>query len=111
MNQLQSIMEDICSGLDLENPRMRHYFTCVGVDSEGVCLAQLMIHPFCTLREPGLRENAAEICRIWAELQKRGYWLTSRNGENMVFAITNDPGCPGDLFMQIKAMQQKQKKN
>ena len=23
----------------------------------------------------------------------------------MVFAFTNDPGCPGDLFMQIKAMR------
>ena len=64
-----------------------------------------MTHPFCTLRQPGLRENAAEICGIWRELQRRGYWLTSRNEENMVFALTNDPGCPGDLFMQIKAMR------
>lgn len=105
MMRLQSIMEELCAGLNTSDPRLRHYFASAGDDPEGVCLAQLMTHPFCTLREPGLRENAAEICRIWKDLLSRGYWLTSRNGENMVFAITNDPGCPGDLFMQIKAMR------
>ena len=105
MRRLQKIMEDICTGLDLSSPRWEHYFACAGEDPESICLAQLMTHPFCTLREPGLRENAAEICRIWQDLQQRGYWLTSRNEENMVFAFTNDPGCPGDLFMQIKAMR------
>ena len=98
-------MEQICAGLDVTEPRIRHYFADVGENSEHVCLAQLMTHPFCTLREPGLRENAAEICGIWKDLQRRGYWLTSRNEGNMVFALTNDPGCPGDLFMQIKAMR------
>ncbi len=105
MRRLQKMMEEICAGLDAKSPRWRHYFACAGEDPESVCLAQLMTHPFCTLREPGLRENAAEICRIWQNLQQRGYWLTSRNEENMVFAFTNDPGCPGDLFMQIKAMR------
>ena len=98
MRRLQKIMEDICAGLDRNGPRWRHYFACASEDPESVCLAQLMTHPFCTLREPGLRENAAEICRIWRDLQQRGYWLTSRNEENMVFAFTNDPGCPGDQF-------------
>ena len=105
MRRLQRIMEDTCSGLDLDNPRWRHYFASAGDDPESVCLAQLMTHPFCTLRHRDLRENAAEICRIWLDLQQRGYWLTSRNEENMVFAFTNDPGCPGDLFMQIKSMR------
>ena len=105
MSQLQGIMESVCAGLDVTAPRVRHYFACVGDDPERVCLAQLMTHPFCTLRQPGLRENAAEICRSWKDLQRRGYWLTSRNEENMVFSLTRDPGCPGDLFMQIKAMR------
>ena len=105
MSHLQHIMEEICAGLDVENPRIRHYFACAGEDPESVCQAQLMTHPFCTLREPGLRANAEEICAIWQDLQRRGYWLTSRNEENMVFAFTNDSGCPGDLFMQIKAMR------
>lgn len=105
MSHLQNMMEEICSGLDVENSRIRHYFAGAGEDPEGVCLAQLMTHPFCTLRRSGLRANAEEICGIWQDLQKRGYWLTSRNEENMVFAFTNDPGCPGDLFMQIKAMR------
>ena len=105
MSLLQSIMEKVCSGLDVEDPRISHYFASAGEDPESVCLAQLMTHPFCTLRYPDLRENAREICEIWKDLQRRGYWLTSRNAESMVFAFTNDPGCPGDLFMQIKAMR------
>ena len=105
MGYLQEMMERICAGLDVTAPRIRHYFACVENDPENVCLAQLMTHPFCTLRQPGLRENAEEICGIWKELQRRGYWLTSRNQENMVFSLTRDPGCPGDLFMQIKAMR------
>ena len=105
MSRLQSIMEELCAGLDTDDARMRHYFACAGDDPGSVCLAQLMTHPFCTLGHPDLRENAREICRIWQSLRDRGYWLTSRNGENMVFALTNDPGCPGDLFMQIKAMR------
>ena len=105
MSRLQSITEELCAGLDVEHPRIRHYFASAGEDPESVCLAQLMTHPFCTLGRPGLRDHAEEICGIWQDLQRRGYWLTSRNGENMVFAFTNDPGCPGDLFMQIKAMR------
>ena len=105
MSRLQAIMERICEGIDTHEPRLRHYFASAGEEPGSVCLAQLMTHPFCTLGQPGLRENAAEICRCWQDLQRRGYWLTSRNGENMVFAFTNDPGCPGDLFMQIKAMR------
>ena len=105
MSRLQDIMESICRDVDAADPRMRHYFASAGEDPETVCLAQLMTHPFCTLRYPDLRENAREICGIWQDLQERGYWLTSRNEENMVFAFTNDPGCPGDLFMQIKAMR------
>ena len=105
MSRLQAIMDSLCGELDTADPRIRHYFASAGEDPESVCLAQLMTHPFCTLRYPSLRENAREICGIWQDLQDRGYWLTSRNEENMVFAFTNDPGCPGDLFMQIKAMR------
>ena len=105
LSRLQAIMEKLCQNVDANDPRIRHYFASAGEDPETVCLAQLMTHPFCTLRYPGLRENAREICGIWQDLQNRGYWLTSRNEENMVFAFTNDPGCPGDLFMQIKAMR------
>ena len=105
MDRLQHISEELCAGMDLDNDRLHHYFDSAGEDPESVCLAQLMTHPFCTLGCPDLRENAREICTVWKSLQDRGYWLTSRNGENMVFAFTNDPGCPGDLFMQIKAMR------
>lgn len=105
MAHLQRIMEEVCDGLDTEDPRIRHYFARASDDPESVCLAQLMIHPFCTLRETDLRKNAQEICGIWQDLQRRGYWLTSANEENLVFSFTNGPGCPGDLFLQIKALR------
>ena len=105
MNRLQSIMDTICATLNTRDPRVRHYFASADTEKDSVCLAQLMTHPFCTLEKPDLHDNAREICGIWKSLQDRGYWLTSRNGENMVFAFTNDAGCPGDLFMQIKAMR------
>lgn len=105
MARLQGIMEEVCAGVDVEDRRIRHFFAQASEDRESVCLAQLMTHPFCTLREPDLRKNAREICEIWQELQSRGYWLTSRNEENMVFSFTRDPGCPGDLFLQIKALR------
>ena len=105
MTRLQNLMEELCAGVDGNAHRLRHFFASAGEDPENVCLAQLMTHPFCTLRHPDLWENAREICAMWRQLQERGYWLTSRNGENMVFAFTNDTGCPGDLFMQIKAMR------
>lgn len=104
MIRLQQIMEEVCAGLDVEEPRMQHYFLQASPEPESICLAQLMTHPFCTLREPDLRKNAEEICSLWQDLQQRGYWLTS-NDENLVFSFTDRPGCPGDLFMQIKALR------
>ena len=65
LSRLQAIMEQLCSGLDATDPRIRHYFASAGEDPETVCLAQLMTPPFCTLRYPELRENAREICAIW----------------------------------------------
>lgn len=104
MAKLQQVMEEVCAGLDVENPRIRHYFVHAGSDPENICLAQLMTHPFCTLREPDLRKNAEEICVLWQELKRRGYWLVSEGEGSMTFRFTNEPGCPGDLFMQIKAL-------
>ena len=65
MARLQQIMEELCAGLDTSDPRVQHYFACADREKESVCLAQLMTRPFCTLREPDLRRNAAEICGIW----------------------------------------------
>ena len=87
MRRLQQMMEHICKDLDRNSPRFRHYFASAGEDPESVCLAQLMIHPFCTLREPELRKNASEICRIWQDLQQRGYWLTSVRNQRTDFPV------------------------
>lgn len=104
MARLQQIMEEVCAGLDAGDPRLQHYFAQTGTDTEGICLAQLMTQRFCTLRQQELRKNAEEICAIWQDLLERGYWLGAAHGENLAFVFTKGPGCPGDLFMQIKAL-------
>ncbi len=104
MVRLQEIMEEVCSGLNLEDPLLRRYFSPAGTDWEFICLAQLMVYSFCTLREQDFQRNVDEICALWYALQQKGYWIKSDEGIDCTFTFTNAPGCPGDLFKQIKAL-------
>ena len=54
LSRLQAIMGELCAKMDL----LCHYFASAGEDPESVSLAQLITHPFCALRHPGIRENA-----------------------------------------------------
>jgi hypothetical protein len=101
MKRLQEIMEEVCRDVDLEDPMLRRYFSCV---KGPMCLALLMTYTFCTIRELDYWENVEEICRLWRELPGQGYWITSENNAADDFSFTNGPGCPGDLFSQIKAL-------
>ncbi|MBQ4564978.1 MAG: winged helix-turn-helix transcriptional regulator [Oscillospiraceae bacterium] len=102
--RLQQITEEVCAGLDVNDPRLQHYFCQAGDEPDSVCLAQVMTHPFCSLREPELRANVRDICEIWEDLKRRGYWLTSAD-QNLVFTFSREEDCPGDLFMQIKNLR------
>ena len=104
MARLQEIMEEVCADLDLKDPLLQKYFSCAGAEWEYLCLAQLMVYSFCTLREPDFRRNVEEICSLWRSLQQQGYWIKSEEGIDCTFTFTNEPGCPGDLFRQIKAL-------
>lgn len=104
MMRLQEIMEEVCADLDTKDPLMQRYFSGAGADVEYLCLAQLMVYSFCTLREPDFQRNVEEICALWQQLQQQGYWIRSEEGVDCTFSFTNEPGCPGDLFKQIKAL-------
>ena len=65
MSRLQTIMEELCAELDTADPRVQHYFACACGDPERVCLAQVMIHPFCTLT-PGRSAASGRAFRTWA---------------------------------------------
>lgn len=104
MTRLQQITDEVCADLDVNDTRLQHYFRQASDDPDSVCLAQVMTHPFCSLREPDLRANVRDVCELWEDLKRRGYWLTSAE-QNLVFTFTDAPDCPGDLFMQIKNLR------
>lgn len=104
MKRLQEIMEEICRDVDLSDPMLRRCFTSIHGDQNPMCLALLMTYTFCTNRVPDYWGNVEEICRLWRELSRQGYWISSENNGADDFTFTNRPGCPGDLFSQIKAL-------
>ncbi len=100
MRRLQEIMEEVCAELDPETPLLQWYFSREGVSRDYMCLAQLMVDSFCTLKKPDYRENVEEILTAWSRLQEEGYWLSPWAG----FSFTREPGCPGDLFEQVRRL-------
>lgn len=102
MKRLQEIQDEVCADLDPNHPTLRHYFARPDGEREYMCLAQLMVYSFCTLKEPDFRRNVEEICELWQDLQRRGYWISPRDVASLAF--TNGPGCPGDLFRQVSAL-------
>lgn len=104
MKRLQEIMEEVCRDVDEGDPQLLRYFARVGTDQDHMCLAQLMTYAFCTLREPGFWDNVKEICALWRSLQEQGYWIKSEEQADCTFMFTREPGCPGDLYRQIKAL-------
>lgn len=104
MERLQEIMREVCADVDPKDPFLQRYFFRASTDQEHMCLAQLMTYTFCTLREPDFWGNVQEICKLWQDLQRRGYWIRSEPETSLVFTFTNAPGCPGNLYKQIKAL-------
>lgn len=104
MRRLQEIMEEVCRDVELKNPLLQRYFSSIRGEQGPMCLALLMTYTFCTIREPDFWGNVEEICRFWRELPQQGYWITSDKNAGDDFSFTNQPGCPGDLFSQIKAL-------
>lgn len=99
MNRLQEILDEVCSDLDARDPLLQRFFCEIELDGEHVCLAQLMIYSFCTLRKPGFRENAEEVCAIWRQLQESGAWIHPTSVDELIFSKEEES--PGDLFDQI----------
>lgn len=102
MDRLQEIMEEVCAGLDPEDPILQRYFACVGVVDDDLCLANLMTASFCTLNEPELRAHGAEICATWKKYQQDGLWI--QPDVTGVLSFWNDPDRPEDLFEQVSCL-------
>lgn len=102
LNRLQQIMEQVCAGLDPQNPELRHFFGHVECGCEEVCLAQILTDSFCTLENPGFRAQVEEILSIWKSIQARGCWIQPSSMANLNFS--DGPGSPGDLGKQLSAM-------
>ncbi len=103
LKRLQEILEEVCAGLNREDPRLRKYFAVADAKSEDLCVAHAMIVSFFTLNHGDLRANAQEICRRWQEIQDRGCWLSPETYSFLT--LMQGPGSPGDLFDQITAMK------
>lgn len=99
MNRLQEVMDEVCKDLNAQDPVLQRFFREIELDCEHVCLAQLMIYSFCTLRKPGFRENAKEVCAIWRQLQESGAWIHPASVDELIFSKEEES--PGDLFDQI----------
>jgi len=103
LKRLQEILEELCSGLNREDPRLRKFFMVDNGESEDLCVAHAMIVSFFTLNHADLRESAREICGRWQEVQERGCWLSPETYSFLT--LEQGEGSPGDLFDQISAMR------
>lgn len=74
MERLQKLTQEVCGGLDPNDPVLRKYFEKVATDCylDDTCLALMLTCSFCTMKVQDLRGNIEEICQIWESLQKRG---------------------------------------
>lgn len=102
MNQLQVILEDVCAGLDPEDPLLRQYFGRVVSGGEDTCLASLLTESFGPPSSISLWEDMEHICRVWREHQASGAWIRTDSPNALSFC--REPGGPGDLFAQVNAL-------
>lgn len=101
--RLQEIVEEVCAGLNRDDPALRRYFLQINAESRDMCVAHAMIVSFWSLDCADLRAGAQCICNRWREAQRRGYWLGPQ--AYAFFSLQDGPGCPGDLFDQVSAME------
>lgn len=102
LNRLQEIMDQLCAGLNPEDPELRYFFGHVECGCEDVCLAQLLTDSVCTLETPDFRNNVEAIRRTWKQLQERGVWIMPSSMASLDLSV--GPGCPGDLNRQLQAL-------
>ncbi len=102
MEWLQQLMEEICSEVNPADPQLRWFFERADANHPGVSVAQLLAFSFCRIGYPGLRENAAGICRFWNESVQAGSWLNPNCGDTLL--LTKGEGAPEDLFDQVFAL-------
>lgn len=100
LTRLQEIMEEVCQGLDPDDPVLRRYFGRVDMENREFCLLQVLTEPFGRPNRPGLVESVTEICEAWKEWRSGGIRIQRDTGDNII-AFADAPGCTEDLFTQI----------
>ena len=105
MERLQKLTQEVCGGLDPNDPVLRKYFEKVATDCylDDTCLALMLTCSFCTMKVQDLRGNIEEICQIWESLQKRGAWIRRCGISGLEFS--SGCGSPGDVFDQVYALE------
>ena len=105
MERLQKLTQEVCGGLDPNDPVLRKYFERVATDCylDDTCLALMLTCSFCTMKVQDLRGNIEEICQIWESLQKRGAWIRRCGISGLEFS--SGCGSPGDVFDQVYALE------
>ncbi len=70
-------MEEVCSGLSLEDPTLRYYFQKYPLlEQTGfTCLARLMIFSFVNLSESDPDRSFQVLCDTWERLRRDGYYF------------------------------------
>lgn len=101
---LQQIMDEVCQGLDRENPKLQYFFVAreAAHPYQVSCLARYLVSAFIEYRNPGFDETVADILADWEKMNANGCWLRQVSGAGLRW--TSEPGCPGDLFAQICAL-------
>ncbi|MBQ7871515.1 MAG: helix-turn-helix transcriptional regulator [Oscillospiraceae bacterium] len=104
-DQLQAIADEVCAGLDPNDPALQHFFAAVDVGrrTEALCLARCLTASFTSFVYPGLDESIREICDTWHILQAKGAWIKGYNFRSLIMSV--EEGCPGDLIEQICALE------
>lgn len=105
LEQLQSIMEEVCRDVDVSDPLLRRYFAPIGTEYPLSCsyLARFMVSACLTYAHTGFEETAADILEAWEQGKRIGAWLHQMGDCSL--AYTRQPGSPGDLFAQVCALE------
>ena len=102
---LQQTMDQVCQGLDPEEPWLQKYFRWVPVEAgrNMRCLARMMVATFSAFGAPDYDGHLQEICREWEQTISSGMWISGYSKTGLVY--TRQDGCPGDLFTQIYGLK------
>lgn len=103
MERLQKLTQEVCGGLDPNDPVLRKYFEKVATDCylDDTCLALMLTCSFCTMKVQDLRGNIEKFARSGSPFRNAA--RIRRCGIPAEFS--SGCGSPGDVFDQVYALE------